>query len=106
MITTTNEIVILARRQVAVFIFWCYGSKFLPTIVTVLLWQGVSLFMLCSTYATPGSECFYVYPNVTSEITWGGWGFKPEMLVVVQNIALVIIVLHFGEWANLPSYAT
>ncbi|OXU20778.1 hypothetical protein TSAR_005268 [Trichomalopsis sarcophagae] len=91
--TGKNQCVI--SGQVAVFVFWCYGSKFLPTIVTVLLWQGVSLFMLCPTYATPGSECFYVYPNVTSEFTWGGWGLKPEMLVVVQNIALVIIVLHF-----------
>lgn len=76
---------------------WCYGSKFLPTIVTVLLWQCVSLFILCSTYAEPGAECFYVYPNVTSEFTWGGWGLKPDMLVVVQNIALMMIVLHFGE---------
>lgn len=93
-----NFIIIFGHRQVAVFVLWCYGSKFLPTIVTVLLWQWVSLFVLCTTYATPGTECFYVYPNVTSEFAWGGWGLKPDMLVVIQNIALVIIVLHFGEW--------
>ncbi|XP_058796297.1 transmembrane protein 94 isoform X3 [Phymastichus coffea] len=82
--------------QVALFVFWCYGSKFLPTIITVLLWQCVSLLVLCSTYVGPGVQCFYVYPNVTNNTSWGGWDTnRPDMLIVVQNIALVIIVLHF-----------
>ncbi|XP_011498921.1 PREDICTED: uncharacterized protein KIAA0195 isoform X1 [Ceratosolen solmsi marchali] len=85
--------------QVALFVLWCYGSKFLPTIVTVLIWQCVSLFILCSTYAKTGTQCFYVYPNVTGEFSWGGWSLKPDVLLIVQNIALVIIVLHFGKWS-------
>ncbi|KAJ8664808.1 hypothetical protein QAD02_006470 [Eretmocerus hayati] len=83
--------------QVAVFVMWCYGSKFLPTIATVLIWQWLSLFTLCSSHVKPGSRCVYVYPNASADSTgaWGGWESRPNALLVVQHIALVIVVLHF-----------
>ena len=77
---------------------WCYGSKFLPTVVTVLLWQWLSLYSLCPSHVTPGSECRYVFPNVSSEYAWGGWASKPDTLDAVQHVALLIVVLHFGEF--------
>ncbi|CAB0035951.1 unnamed protein product [Trichogramma brassicae] len=86
----------LVTWEVAAFVLWCYGFKFLPTIVTVLGWQCLALFALCATYAKPELPCYYVYPNVSaSDVAWGGWASKPDTLLVVQHIALVIVVLHF-----------
>ncbi|XP_014222685.1 transmembrane protein 94 [Trichogramma pretiosum] len=86
----------LVTWEVAAFVLWCYGFKFLPTIVTVLGWQCLALFALCATYAKPELPCYYVYPNVTaSDVAWAGWASKPDTLLVVQHIALVIVVLHF-----------
>ncbi|XP_043281137.1 transmembrane protein 94 isoform X2 [Venturia canescens] len=81
--------------QVALFVFWCYGTKFLPTIITVVMAQCVSLFTLCPIYAKINSKCFYVYPDADGDISWGGWGEKPNVIVAVQHFALTIIVLHF-----------
>ena len=82
------------------FVLWCYGIKFLPTIATVLIWQFFSLFTLCSRYAKVEATCYYIYPNTTTEAAWGGWGEKAEILLIVQHIGLIIIVLHFGNSPN------
>ncbi|CAK9834103.1 Transmembrane protein 94 [Anthophora retusa] len=79
--------------QVALFVLWCYGSKFLPTIITIVLSQCVSFLTLCPTYTTD-SKCLYVYPDAHGEVSWGGWGNKPNVILVIQHFALSLLVLH------------
>ncbi|XP_012271899.1 transmembrane protein 94 isoform X2 [Orussus abietinus] len=91
--TGKNQCVV--TLQVALFVLWCYGSKFLPTIVTIVLSQSLSLMTLCPHYVPQGSKCVYVYPNVEGSDSWGGWGARPNVILVVQHFALALMVLHF-----------
>ncbi|XP_076680619.1 transmembrane protein 94-like protein l(2)k05819 isoform X4 [Andrena cerasifolii] len=80
--------------QVALFVLWCYGIKFLPTVVTIVLSQCVSFFTLCPVYLGADSKCIYVYPDSHGETSWGGWGAKPNVILAVQHFALTLLVLH------------
>ncbi|XP_076171840.1 transmembrane protein 94-like protein l(2)k05819 isoform X4 [Ptiloglossa arizonensis] len=80
--------------QVALFVLWCYGSKFLPTVVTIVLSQCISFLTLCPTYTTTDSKCLYVYPDSHGEVSWGGWGAKPNVMLAIQHFALTLLVLH------------
>lgn len=82
--------------QIALFVLWCYGSKFLPTVITIVLSQCMSFLTLCPTY-TADSKCLYVYPDTQGEISWGGWGDKPNIILVIQHFALSLLVLHLGK---------
>lgn len=53
--------------------------------------------MLCPFYVKVGTECFYIYPDISSDITWGGWGSQSNIILLVQHVALTIIVLHYGN---------
>ncbi|XP_029032727.1 transmembrane protein 94 isoform X4 [Osmia bicornis bicornis] len=89
--TGKNQCTINGR--IVLFVLWCYGSKFLPTIVTIVLSQCMSFLTLCPIYAT-NSKCLYVYPNISGEVTWGGWGAKPNVILTIQHFALTLFVLH------------
>nr|XP_031837359.1 transmembrane protein 94 isoform X1 [Nomia melanderi]XP_031837360.1 transmembrane protein 94 isoform X1 [Nomia melanderi]XP_031837361.1 transmembrane protein 94 isoform X1 [Nomia melanderi]XP_031837362.1 transmembrane protein 94 isoform X1 [Nomia melanderi]XP_031837363.1 transmembrane protein 94 isoform X1 [Nomia melanderi] len=80
--------------QIALFVLWCYGSKFVPTIITIVLSQCISFLTLCPIYTTTDSKCLYVYPESRGEVSWGGWGAKPNIILVVQHFALSLLVLH------------
>ncbi|KAK9307442.1 hypothetical protein QLX08_002248 [Tetragonisca angustula] len=79
--------------QIALFVLWCYGSKFLPTVITIVLSQCISFLTLCPTYTTD-SKCLYVYPDAQGNVSWGGWGDKPNIILVIQHFALSLLVLH------------
>ncbi|XP_032688054.1 transmembrane protein 94 isoform X2 [Odontomachus brunneus] len=86
----------IVNGEVALFVLWCYGSKFLPTVITVILSQCVSFMTLCPIYAAHNnSKCLYIYPDVRGQDSWGGWGSTPSVVSVVQHFALALIVLHF-----------
>lgn len=78
------------------FMLWCYGSKFLPTVITVIFSQSVSFLTLCPIYMPQNSKCLYIYPDPRDQF-WGGWGSRPIVVLVVQHFALTLIVLHFGK---------
>ncbi|XP_066585135.1 endoplasmic reticulum magnesium-transporting P-type ATPase isoform X2 [Prorops nasuta] len=80
--------------QVALFVLWCYGSKFLFTVITVLLSQFISFMTLCPIYVSPDSQCLLIYPQM-NETYWGGWGSKPNVILAVQHVSLSLLVLHF-----------
>lgn len=82
--------------QIALFVLWCYGSKFLPTVITIVLSQCISFLTLCPTYTTD-SKCLYVYPDAQGNVSWGGWGDKPNIILVIQHFALSLLVLHLGK---------
>lgn len=79
--------------RIALFVLWCYGSKFLPTIITIVLSQCISFLTLCPAYTTD-SKCLYVYPDAQGSVSWGGWGDKPNIILVIQHFALSLLVLH------------
>jgi heme/copper-type cytochrome/quinol oxidase subunit 3 len=81
-------------------VLWCYGCKFLPTVITVILSQCMSFLALCSIYAPQNSKCLYVYPDTASQIPWGGWAARPNVILAVQHFALVLIVLHFSNYLH------
>lgn len=92
-------LIYIRHYQVALFVLWCYGSKFLPTVITVTLSQCVSFLTLCPIYAAHNnSKCLYIYPDVRGQASWGGWGDTPSVILVVQHFALALIVLHFGNY--------
>ncbi|XP_047352774.1 transmembrane protein 94 isoform X3 [Vespa velutina] len=91
--TGKNQCII--NGQVAIFVLWCYGSKFLPTIVTVVLSQYISFLVLCPMYVTTDSKCVYIYPDLHGKDIWGGWGSKPNVMLAIQHFALAILVLHY-----------
>ncbi|XP_012258438.1 transmembrane protein 94 isoform X2 [Athalia rosae] len=85
----------LVNGQVALFVLWCYGSKFLPTIITIVLSQGLILANMCPIILDGDSNCLYVYPKLNDTVSWGGWGANPQGILVAQHFALVVAVLHF-----------
>ncbi|XP_070172573.1 transmembrane protein 94 isoform X4 [Polyergus mexicanus] len=84
----------IVNGEITLFVLWCYGSKFLPTIITVILSQCISFLSLCPIYMPQNSKCLYIYPDPRDQI-WNGWGNKPIVILVVQHFALTLIVLHF-----------
>ncbi|KAK2583635.1 hypothetical protein KPH14_009573 [Odynerus spinipes] len=91
--TGKNQCII--NGQVAVFVLWCYGSKFLPTIITVVLSQYLSFLVLCPMYVAADAKCVYIYPDLHGNDIWGGWGSKSNVMLTTQHFALAILVLHF-----------
>lgn len=90
---------IIVCSQVALFVIWCYGSKFLPTIITVVLSQCTLLLALCPIYLpSKESTCSYVYPDLKEGVFWGGWSTNSHTILIVQHFALVLLVLHFGNF--------
>ncbi|XP_063995307.1 transmembrane protein 94 isoform X2 [Diachasmimorpha longicaudata] len=81
--------------EVALFVLWCYGCKFLPTIVTIILCQLLMYMILCTYYVKEESQCFYIYPDTSSEVYWGGWSNEPNIIMLAQHMALTLLVLHF-----------
>ncbi|XP_050461662.1 transmembrane protein 94 isoform X2 [Cataglyphis hispanica] len=84
----------IVNGEIMLFVLWCYGSKFLPTMITVILSQCISFLSLCPIYMPQNSKCLYIYPDPHDQI-WSGWGSKPIVILVVQHFALTLIVLHF-----------
>ncbi|XP_011308488.1 uncharacterized protein KIAA0195 isoform X3 [Fopius arisanus] len=81
--------------EVALFVLWCYGCKFLPTIVSMIVCQLLMYMILCPYYVRGESQCFYIYPNISGEAFWGGWNDEPNIIVLVQHVTLTLLVLHF-----------
>ncbi|XP_012230402.1 endoplasmic reticulum magnesium-transporting P-type ATPase isoform X2 [Linepithema humile] len=88
----TGKNLCTVNGEVALFVLWCYGGKFLPTVITVILSYFVSFLTLCPFYA-PNSKCLYIYPEMKNT-SWGGWDNKPIVFLVVQHFALTLLVLH------------
>ncbi|XP_044020998.1 transmembrane protein 94 isoform X3 [Aphidius gifuensis] len=91
--TGKNQCVV--NGKTTMFVLWCYGSKFLPTILITVTFQMFMYMMICPNFTNNDHKCFYVYPNTTSNFTWGGWGKYPNIILIIQHLALTIIVLHF-----------
>ncbi|XP_052740151.1 transmembrane protein 94 [Bicyclus anynana] len=90
--------------RMALFIFWCYACKFLPSIVSILLLYGLTLRSFCEQIAqfTNSTSCWLVYPMgggnscLTQEVrSWHGWGDEfYDGLYLAQHITLALVTLH------------
>lgn len=86
------------------FIFWCYGTKFLPTVLVVLSCFVGVLTKHCEEICTvlPNCTCAFFYNPVilTESISMGGWDENLWTLLVARLIVSFIIILHFGKWLS------
>ncbi|KAG6454754.1 transmembrane protein 94 isoform X2 [Manduca sexta] len=92
--------------NMAIFVFWCYACKFLPSVIAILCLYGFTLRSFCEQIAaaTNATDCWIVYPvNVgnfspSHDLTtksWHGWGDDfYDGLYLAQNITLALMTLH------------
>ncbi|XP_045771741.1 transmembrane protein 94 isoform X4 [Maniola jurtina] len=94
--------------RMALFIFWCYACKFLPSVVSILLLHGLTLRSFCEQIAdfTNSTSCWLIYPvNVGNSCvgssqdlslkSWQGWGDEfYDGLYLAQHITLALVTLH------------
>lgn len=87
--------------QISVFVLWCYGFKFLPTVFIVVLFYAVTLSRFCGEIVIiTNTTCTMVYPMPADSIPlelWGGWDRHQYSLLTSQHATLVLLVLHFGK---------
>nr|AGC92690.2 hypothetical protein [Heliconius erato] len=94
------------NTRMALFVFWCYACKFLPSAISILLLYGFTLRSFCEQISemTNKTSCWIVYPvNVgnyrdTSDLSlksWHGWGDDfYDAFYITQHIVLALITLH------------
>ncbi|KAL1497616.1 hypothetical protein ABEB36_008545 [Hypothenemus hampei] len=94
------------RLDTILFILWCYGTKFLPTVLTVLIsYAGVlssHCNQMCSEPYTELGPCrcvfFYNptgYRNITDGDDVGGFEEDSWTLLTARLIVIFIVLLHF-----------
>lgn len=87
--------------QVAIFVVWCYGAKFLPTVIVVLFLYAVTLDSFCLQLSSAhNGTCTMVYPSVNADVEaakWGGWDDHFFGLLIAQHFSVMVLVLHFGK---------
>nr|CAD7588508.1 unnamed protein product [Timema genevievae] len=90
--TGKNQYIVTTR--VAVFVLWCYGSKFLPAMFMVIVFYVLSLSYLCVEIAlATNSSCAVIYPNAGP--LGESWSGHQYTLLTVQHATLVLLVMHF-----------
>ncbi|XP_018571682.1 transmembrane protein 94 isoform X2 [Anoplophora glabripennis] len=82
-----------------IFIMWCYGTKFLPTIVIVLASYIGILTSHCEERCAMLGNCtcaFFYNPVVlTDSVSMGGWEENEWTLLTSRLIISFIVLLHF-----------
>ncbi|XP_056644666.1 transmembrane protein 94 isoform X2 [Diorhabda sublineata] len=89
----------LTNWNVAVFILWCYGSKYLVSFIVVLTSYIGILTNHCEQICAVLSNCtcafFYNPVILTESASMGGWDENEWTLLVARLIISFIILLHF-----------
>ncbi|XP_034247469.1 transmembrane protein 94 isoform X2 [Thrips palmi] len=96
--TSNKQGAVISSRRVAIFVVWCYGAKFLPTVVVVLFLYAVTLDSFCLQLTTGhNTTCTMVYPSIEAEapFKWGGWDDHFFGLLIAQHFSVMVLVLHF-----------
>ncbi|KAJ8928345.1 hypothetical protein NQ314_019075 [Rhamnusium bicolor] len=84
-----------------IFILWCYGIKFLPTIIVVLVSYAGILTSHCYRRAVSpisgNCTCAFFYNPIilTDSVSKGGWDENEWTLVTSRLIISFVILLHF-----------
>lgn len=96
--TSNKQGAVISSRRVAIFVIWCYGAKFVPTIIVALLLFAVTLDTFCKEIAVAkNTTCTMVYPNVGNSTSygWGGWNDHSFGLLIAQHFSVMVLLLHF-----------
>lgn len=96
--TSNKQGAVISSRRVAIFVVWCYGAKFLPTVIVVLFLYAVTLDSFCfQLTAAQNQTCAMVYPSLEAEASfkWGGWDDHFFGLLIAQHFSVMVLVLHF-----------
>ncbi|KAL0278648.1 UNVERIFIED_CONTAM: hypothetical protein PYX00_000409 [Menopon gallinae] len=121
------------NSEIAVFVFWCYGCKFIPSVITIILLYFLTLSCFCNDIAgITNTTCTVIYPNVNEtklieslndmsafdaqlSDSWKGWYYFGYTLLSVQHLCAFVFVIHIGTssisfvhreystWQRLPS---
>uniref|UniRef100_A0AAR5NZX1 Cation-transporting P-type ATPase C-terminal domain-containing protein n=1 Tax=Dendroctonus ponderosae TaxID=77166 RepID=A0AAR5NZX1_DENPD len=94
------------RWNTSIFIFWCYGIKFLPTVITVLISYAGVLSSHCDQMCSePFSDlgpcrCIFFYNptgyrNISGGADVGGFEEGSWTLLTARLIVIFIVLLHF-----------
>lgn len=91
--------------QGTLFIIWCYGFKFLPTMAVVLASYIGILTSHCDEICAALGNCtcaFFYNPIVlTDSVAMGGWDENEWTLLTSRLIVSFIVLLHFGEFVDI-----
>ncbi|KAJ8953919.1 hypothetical protein NQ318_019159 [Aromia moschata] len=83
----------------SIFIIWCYGTKFLPTMIVVLVSYIGILTSHCDRTCAVSSNCtcaFFYNPVILADsVSMGGWDENEWTLLTARLILSFIILLHF-----------
>lgn len=94
----------------ALFIFWCYACKFLPSVISILVLYWYTLRSFCEqiSAATNTTACWLVYPVNVGNVSeshdlrlrsWHGWGDDfYDGFYVAQHITLALITSHLSKY--------
>ncbi|CAG9860047.1 unnamed protein product [Phyllotreta striolata] len=89
----------LTNWHAAIFILWCYGSKFMVMFFVVLVCYIGILTDHCGQICAvlPNCTCAFFYNPVilTESVSMGGWDENEWTLLVARLIISFIILLHF-----------
>lgn len=87
--------------QVLIFVLWCYGLKFLPVILSVLISYGGILSSHCANFcAAQNCTCVVHYSPEVGVKTLGPASEPAPTLLLAQHINVVIVFVHFGACAS------
>ncbi|VVC99207.1 unnamed protein product [Leptidea sinapis] len=102
--------------QMALFVFWCYACKFLPSIVSILVLYGFTLRSFCEqiSESTKATSCWLVYPvnvgNYSQEYdltlrSFHGWGdVFYDGFYLAQHIILALLLYQYHSYTDTVLY--
>ncbi|RZF33852.1 hypothetical protein LSTR_LSTR008975 [Laodelphax striatellus] len=121
--TGKNNLSKSLNGEMALFVIWCYGTKFLPTVaIAPLLFAGLlgcycqqlllltdggasfedpvrnsSAQLMTSSSPSPPGQCVsLVYLSATdNDADWGGWSQHPYTYLIAQQFVMILLSVHF-----------
>lgn len=85
--------------SLAGFILWCYGVKFLPTVVVVLVVYVGILSGHCVNICGEGvRNCTCLFSYLPDD---EGWGEETWTILTARLVIVFIVLLHFGKSSGL-----
>ncbi|XP_050541863.1 transmembrane protein 94 isoform X2 [Daktulosphaira vitifoliae] len=88
--------------ELSYYVFWFYGLKFLPVIISMMIFFIWTLSQMCNLVFVPKianstteiQQCWYVYPEA-KQTEWGGWSKYEPTIISVQRLMLLFLIMHY-----------
>lgn len=90
----------LVRLQILIFILWCYGGKFIPAVIGILLTYCSALATECpNSILTNTTEENY---NTNDDVNFDCC--DDEIIAFSQQLSLLCVVLSLGKYDSITNY--